>query len=378
MKTKYLLGIIAIALLGIWGSKLLNFSLFSPNVIRAARFDMKGFEIKPYQRADLDNDREARAFLAKSKAYRVAGAGTYKPSALPAQPTLVKLDAPKKAVATDPKKAAADKKKKAALAKKKAKRNARGGLLNSYTTESDVAKSSPENNATRNEASESYNSGSFANAGASAAAQAEQKDAKDLAFWKSALLNSPSKENTTEFIRAFQKNEISEEIFYTLVQLMYEEGTAEYQSLAVIAAGSVSNIKSFDFFIAVLSDQRQGTPVAANAEGQLNEYSSLNSIFIVRQVLNDRAEDEQKIFYAAQAIDNSTETYLSTAANENGSASPNTISSSQRQLFAGFVPALENILSLYANNAQIVEPGKRALDRIKALTPVVAQNQVTP
>ncbi|MEK6555564.1 MAG: hypothetical protein AABZ31_10015 [Bdellovibrionota bacterium] len=380
MNMKHYMVLAAIVVVGLWGNSQLKLSL--PTNIRYAKFDMKGFDVKPYQRSNLENDRDAQAFMAKTKAYRLAKAGTFKPTEIGGRATITPatLPAAKVVAKKDPKKEAADKKKKkAALAKKKKEKeklNRRGGVINDYEQDNSYANRSSDSDRTPSLNSSNESSGSYVvDGGAAAAAQAKKdKESKDLEDWKKLLLSFPSRENTIDFIRAYQKNEISEETFYTVITAMYTEGGQEFQSLAVLAAGSVSNIKSFDFLISVLSDQSQGSTVAANSERELHEYTSISSIFVVRQVFTSRYEDEQKVFYAAQAIDNSTETYL-TANSNNPSAPVVQLSSVQKQIFASFVPALEKILDLYANNSQIADPGKRALERIKTIAPVVAQNQ---
>lgn len=373
MKTKHYLVIIMIAVLGFWGNKLIGLALKKPAHSQLARLDISGFDVKPYQRGDIENDRDAQAFLARAKAYRLAGAGTHKPSA---RGGLMNIAAAKKAplAKKDPKKEALEKKKKAAaLAKRKkalAARRARAGVARDYAQGASVYSEASDRRPSQNEITPNTFSSGTASQAAADTAQNE-KNEKDLAYWKQLLLSAPNAANTTQFIRAFQKNEISEEIFFAIVQLMYEQKTQEFQLLAIEAAGSVSNIRSFDFLVAALADQSQGSPVAAAAEREIGEYASLNSIFVIKQVLSGRTQDEGKILFATLALDSSTEDYLTAGAGATSSLTP-----IQQQVFISFIPVLENVLSLYPQNPQVAQAGQRALERIKGIEPVVAQTRI--
>ena len=373
MKTKNMfLVIISIVLLGYWGNRFFKLTVFKPSsATKMARFDLSGFDIKPYQRANLANDREAREFAQRVNGYKLAQAPNVSDSEVSDRLAQPQKPAALKAITAKNKKDLAKEKKKKALAKK---RNARrGGVINNYQQDSLAQQFLNQNREpSQNQNSDFAGSTAGNTTAGSADASAEnedlsEKDARDLEEWRRILLSSPDRANTIEFTRAYQNGAISEVTFYTLVQLMYDQNSSDYQSLAVLAAGSVSSLRSFDFLVNVISNQGASL-VASESQRELSEYASVNALTVLKQVLNARTEEEQKIFYATQALDKSTELNLVT---DNSS----TVSTTLRQLFSSLIPSLENIISIYAQNSEIKTASEKALERIRAAGVVVAQNQ---
>lgn len=351
MKTKYIFALILVVLLGMV-QKFKGFSLLSPNAAGIAKLDIRTMDYKMYQRSDIDHDSDKVRETRARRPFRVAGVGTFNREEIKPR---VRADI-KPAVATEKEK---DKKKK----KKKKKVDLTGtGIRANGETLVYSEKTKPRT------ASEPEISTSTASVvvGSQVSPQAAQndKDSKDLAEWKAKLLPRPDKTATVDFIRAYQTNMISDVVFYTLVDLMYAERSADFKSLAILSAGSISSLRSYDFLVKVLTDEVGGSGLAGQSQVELAEYAAINSVLVLRQVLSARLEDETKIEIAVRTLDTSTSYYLA-----------GTAPAKSTQIFSSFITPLENVLKAYATNNEVSAAGERSLQRIKSLTNTVAQNQ---
>lgn len=372
MKTNKYIVIIAIALLAYWGNQFFNLSLLTPsNGAKLARLDLRGFDFKPYQRQNLSEDKDAQDFALKAKGYKLALAQAADGKEVSAQALVATGTSKTTSKVTQAQAAAkkkADDKKKKKLAKEK--RNRRGGIINQYAQDTQIYSSldnqnrkPTQNGFTANTSGVSSTTQNQVNADNDAAETEQEKLSKELEKWKALLLERASQEKTTDFIRAFQSGEIKDTTFYTLIELMYDEATFEFQSLAVLAAGSVSNLRSFDFLASVVADQSQGSFVSSQAQKEINEYKVISAVNVLKQVFISRVEDELKVLLAIQAFENATEIYFSA----------DQATEAQKQIFASFVAPVESILSLYTQNSEIKQASEKSLERIKPFATVVAQ-----
>lgn len=362
MKTKHLFALIFVVLLGLGTQKLKQLSLLSPNAAKITRLDIRTMDYEMYKRSNLEMDRaESRR---EAKAYRMAGVGTFKNDEIFGRPK-AKGEVKAAAAAADAKK----KKKKKKTKNLNARRRTDLDVKTAVYSESQKQKSNYSDEAS---SSQMVTNGPII----PRAKEQNEQDAKDIATWTARLLARADKVAVTEFIRAYQSNQISEVVFYTLVDLMYAERSSDFKSLAILSAGSVSTLRSYDFLFKVLTDEDSGSGLASQSQAELHEYASLTSVAVLRQVLTVHLDDDAKIEIAVRTLDVSTGHYLAAAPaptptpEEPLTRAP---SNSRNQVFATFIAPLEAAIQNYAQNAAISEPAQRTLQRIKSLNNTVAQ-----
>ncbi len=363
MKTNHIFAVIFVVLLGMGINKLKHFSILSPNAAKITRLDIRTMDYEMYKRSNLELDRiESRR---ERKPYRMAGIGTFKKDEL--------FGRPASKVETKLATAAAD-------AKKNKKKKKKGDITGRARTDLDVKTVVYSESQKKKSAYIDESSSQMVQSGPiiPAANTQNTQDAKDIAEWTLRLLARPDKVAVTEFIRAYQNNQVSEVVFYTLVDRMYAERSTEFKSLAILSAGSVSTLRSYDFLFAVLTDEDAGSTLASQSHAELQEYAALTSVAVLRQVLLVHLEDDAKIEIAVRTLDVSTSYYLKAgAATEATPDAPiaRSPSNSRNQVFSTFIAPLEAALKTYAQNSAINEPAERALQRIKSLNNTVAQNE---
>jgi len=193
------------------------------------------------------------------------------------------------------------------------------------------------------------------------------EEQKSFEYWENLLLPKANEVLVDRFIRDFQSNLVTSDVFYAIINLMYQKDDPAFKGLAVRAAGSVARIESYNFLIGVLSKEKNGSSTANAAQKELYQYDLPIALHVVYQVLTG-LHDVVAVGYAVLALDSSTTKYLK--------PSPK---NTYARLYTIFVGPLQKVIAGFAGDAGIIDPARRALARIQgsqiqnpAQPPVVA------
>jgi hypothetical protein len=182
--------------------------------------------------------------------------------------------------------------------------------------------------------------------------------------WRNLLMARPDVVLMDRFIREFQSNLVTANVFYAILDLMIQDKNPKFHELAVRGAGAVTTLQSFDFLVSAIHSLPSGSIAANHAQNELYEYDSPMAIPVIHTILTARAGSADVVLLAVQSLDRSTQNYLERAPATPPNTPPNT--NSNLILYRGLLPTLENILNQYAGQREIAEPARRAVDRIRA------------
>lgn len=282
------------------------------------------------------------------------------------------------------KKAAAEKKKKAQKKKKKKKVIAGTG----QTSEETKAKVYEEQKKAERERQEKA---PIQTASAAIIPVTEEKDlGKEYQKWAALLLNGANREEVIRFIRAYQTGNVDINVFYQIIQAMYDEKSEEYRELAVLAAGLTPSLRSFDFLTAALAENRSGDELTAQIRTELKDYSILQYVWVAGAALQT-TNDPLVAYEAAVAFDLSTKRYITASAltpvdpaatdDSMSMEDPETVrtpSSAQNisaRFFLQYRAALTAAALRFQTEPEIHQLLQSSLERIKQVE-LVAMNQV--
>lgn len=343
MSQRSLYLLIAVALLfgAIKGLK--NVSFLSPrSAQKLQQIDWKNADFRPYQRTNLEDDpveveaAQNRNFkLSKTDAFSNTEIGAAKKNA---NPVVAKADTK-------------DKKKK----KKKKKPLAKGKPGSPFSK--DIAQKP---SAQRGISDTSFNPPP---SGAAAMPVPEPQNDEEKSFeeWARLLLARPNKQLTDRFIREFQSNLVTPNVFYAILDLMFQEKDPAFKELAVRAAGAFTSIQSYEFLLMVISKEPSGAVTTA-AQKQLYEYEQPSALHVLQVILTTRLSDETALTYALQSLESSISKYL-LRANENNNE-PDQVRN-YKQFYLTFVNPLKAIIEAHADN-NFGAMARRSLERIQS------------
>jgi hypothetical protein len=175
--------------------------------------------------------------------------------------------------------------------------------------------------------------------------------------WAALILGTPSATNVNNFVTAYKAHEVTSQVFYQILDAMIAEQNTQQQQLAVTAASDVPSAQSFEFLVQVT--KLQGTTASQQASTALSGYSALNEVTAL-QIVMSTYTDATTIQDATTVLLNSADTYIS---NRTPTATTGT-TTNLSSVYAGFVPLLNHIITVYASNANIESAAKSALSLI--------------
>lgn len=350
MRNKLLLLIVGIFVIMWLNDGLQRFHIFTPRTENMQKLDWRNADLRPYQRAGIENDPEETQDRRRStmRLSKVAGMINGERGVKKANPVVAKANTK-------------DKKKK----KKKKKKTAEKGRLNDP-----MVLRPPTQNNQRNAVANTYDPYVGTTGSAPAMPEPQNDEEKSFEEWRNALLGGePNVEAVNRFIRGFQSNLVTANVFYAILDEMMKKDDVRFRELAVRAAGSVTTMQSYNFLLAVLENEPAGSSAGSAADRELFEYESPSALYVLLSVIMTGTSDTRGLLYAVQSLDRSTSRYLT-----NPNQNPNSPRATQTTIFRGFITPLENLLTQVTDTA-ITEPARRALQRIQAFSGnVVAGN----
>lgn len=374
MGTKKQITVILVLLaLGLGTEALKKFNLIGskkPTGIESV--NVAGMDVTPYYRGNQENDVRPEKNQLK-KAFTLAGIG----SATEGGKDFGK-DTKKKADAKKKKK----KKKKKAKAKELQTFDNFNGQTDVYKEDEDSKKQSEDEVA--------------ADAGNPGAAIAQKPDdnvenKNSFEEWARRLLGRANKDEVNNFIREYQTGNISVQVFYQILQAMYDKNTDEFKSLSILAAGATPSALSFNFLVQAFIDSgSNSSEVNSLVSSELRDYEILQHIWVANSALISTT-DLQTAYIAANAFNESTRRYLEVS-NQNGATqnagqrglrttisnrNPSSNEEVALRYFQSYLGTLQSALSRYADEPQISDALNAAINRIQSQSvaaPVVAQN----
>lgn len=164
----------------------------------------------------------------------------------------------------------------------------------------------------------------------------------DLEEWKRILLNQPDYAATTRFIRLYQSQVVSHEVFYEIVRLMLEDSRPQLKEYGLMALGGTTSYKSFTTLAHFIHREPFSSSYRQQAEALLNNYSQLAHLKILARILSE-SDSISAVILAAKQLDQAAQIHL--AGNVDGQSDGSSSGSSQNaNEFAYFVDILENLL----------------------------------
>jgi hypothetical protein len=320
-----------------------NVSFLSPRTANnLQQIDWKNADLRPYQRGDLENDPEQSEFAEKQRNFKIAKAGTFSNQEIGAKklanPVVAKADTK-------------DKKKK----KKKKKKELAKSLPGSPFGRQPSQKATDKNQSAAND----FNPPPSAMPAAMPAPMDDEE--KSFEEWSKLLLARPDKVLVDKFIREFQSNLVTANVYYAVLDLMFQENDPRYKELAVRAAGAFTSLQSYDFLLMVVSKE-PNTRAANQAQSNLYDYSSPMALQVLQTILATRASDETALTYALNSLESSTLKFLTRS--EGAAEQPVAAERHYKRMYLSFVGPLKNIISLHANN-NFATIARRTLERIQ-------------
>jgi hypothetical protein len=214
---------------------------------------------------------------------------------------------------------------------------------------------------------------SYENGGYTPFVDPEAEENSEYDTWAKLLLVRPNRTETLNFIREYQSGKIKVETFFRLVNEMYANEISEFRSLAVLAAGSVPSLQSYNFLITAYRDDANPS-VRSEANSELRDYQSLQFLWVPRNVISAlQSQELTSVQIAANAIDKASASYLTPRARSEASEAP-AISNEYKNYFLSMIPVLELAIERYKESPEVVSSLSSALSRIQQLE-VVAFNE---
>ena len=191
--------------------------------------------------------------------------------------------------------------------------------------------------------------------------------------WAKRLLLRPDRSETIVFIREFQSGKIKADVFYRIVEEMYLKDITEFRSLAVLCAGAVPSMRSYNFLVKAFSEDTSPN-IRSEATAELRDYNILQHLWIPRGIIAAPTEQNTvSATIAANAIDTASATYLTPQARTGEDSAPG-VDSVFRNYFLALIPILETAIERYQSTPEVATPLTNALTRIQQLG-VVAFNE---
>lgn len=190
----------------------------------------------------------------------------------------------------------------------------------------------------------------------------EREDEEALEKWSELLLPYPHFENTSKFIEAHRSRKVSDEVFYTLVNLMLQDTRDEMRVLGIRAADSELNLSSFNALVSVLGDGQSGTKVQEGARRGLRKYQDLSQLHIISNILKNSTDSVALVTAASllnRMLKSSSKNYDKNKYQELGHHP-------QLETFQGFVPILQEIIDSNPD-AFVLSSVNTAMDSLQTL-----------
>lgn len=192
--------------------------------------------------------------------------------------------------------------------------------------------------------------------------------------WARALLNQPNFKKVTELIRLQQSNQISNAIFYKLVQAMLDDSRMTMREMGVLAAGRTPSYESFLVLSRVIQSESYNSPLSAKAKKELRLYSQLTYLSTLKTVMQ-QSEEAFAVMLAAEKLDESARHYLAISG-DSGSSDSGMPDSAQDQntpptqkhasVFESFISILE-YRSTSSSDSELGQTLSRTLETLQQL-----------
>lgn len=367
---KLIIAVVLLAIFGLGTEALKKFNLIGSNKNSAIEtVNIAGMDLTPYYRSNQKDDAQPEKQALK-KAFSLAAVPTNLEGSLD-------LGKDKKAagkqIAKDDKKKKKKKKKK--VAKKKPEFDQTQKAAEVYAEKKNESKSDEEENNT-----------AAANGAVNAAAATAPENistSDEFAKWSAKLLGSANKAAMMVFIREYQSGNVSVEVFYQILDAMYAQRSEEFKSLAVLGAGATPSLLSFQFLAEAYANS-SSSRVSSEILVEVNDYTLLQHLWVANSALT-AGQNANAAYLAAIAFNESTNRYLSTSGSTNPSTSngrlirtemsnrnPSSNATTALRIYQGYLSNLQAAASRYANEPEIAQPLKSAIDRIQSQLQLVA------
>lgn len=164
---------------------------------------------------------------------------------------------------------------------------------------------------------------------------------KSLEEWERLLLAHPDLTETRIFLRDFQANLVTADIFYKISQLMVADSRLEMKQLGVLCLGTTPSVLSFQLLAGVQKQERVGSAERSQVEALLNQYGTLNRLPLLEKVLQGSDTYSQTV--AALTLDSAAKQLLATPnPNPNGPTAQN-VPPANASRFQPFLTVLQGL-----------------------------------
>jgi hypothetical protein len=343
--------IISLILVAVAKQGLQGLNIFSAGNKKPANLELAFVDSQPYYR---NSSNDSNALIQRKSNFKLNGLGT-------SGQTVFNHDDPKAAANAKKAEGKVAVKKKKKKKKKKAKASSEEDSSYEYYATNDNKKSAAPNTNKKPEAQSFLPDANDTDK--------EDENLKTYEEWARKLLSRPDLKETTKFIQAFQSGLVPEEVFYDLVQKMYEQDRVDFKEQALLAFGSTPSLTSF---VQLAEVSNAANSVSNAADNKLRDYESLNLIWVLRSVFV-QFNDGPALLAAARSIDNSTARYLTevpTPTTESA-RTPSAEETHEKPIFvfASMLPILEARLIQSQSTPGVGTHLQAAIDRIRSALP---------
>jgi hypothetical protein len=200
----------------------------------------------------------------------------------------------------------------------------------------------------------------------------------DMAFdsqqnWEHRLLNVPDLAETKIFIDHYQRNLVTAQVFYTIVNEMITDKREEMRSLGVMCAALTPSATSFELLADLTKTERPDSSAGQAAAVALNQYTDLSRLSILANVLSSPTVTYATLV-AAQKVERAVVNVKTS--NPNSAQTSSTLTAaqlaSQKKVYAQNLTALARFVPIFQNlehssNATVAAQSLATLGELQSL-----------
>lgn len=186
-----------------------------------------------------------------------------------------------------------------------------------------------------------------------------------LEEWEARLLTKPDADETKQFIKLYNQDQVSSSIFYQIVQKMLADKRTDMRKLGILCAGSTPSVTSFQLLATAYSTESD-SGVKSYEDGFLALYSDLGNLPVLQKVLSSNAQAAVTT-QALQRLQTAATRYLSAGGTTTPPTGQPSAQSAARNAtyFQRFVSILQNLGK--SSNTTIVAEAQQTLTSLQNL-----------
>lgn len=155
--------------------------------------------------------------------------------------------------------------------------------------------------------------------------------------WLDYLESSPSQSKMDTFIKQHSQHLVSDQTYYQVLGSMLKSSNITVQQDAVYALAKTPSSESFDLLAGEETSLQTSSPLYQATNQDLSQYSSLQNVSILQQVLGQSGQSQGVLTVALNQLQTSVNSNVGTATAQPSAQSPNA------KQYQGFVPELTQI-----------------------------------